>query len=122
MAQIKDALDQGMYPLIVAEGTSEQKKEKLNKSAYLLRGLKSIASISDALFVYGFSFSDNDEHILIKIQKGKINKLCIGLYGDPRTKHNKKIILRVQKIKEARHTSRPLEIILFDAESAKAWG
>ncbi|MEE8638121.1 MAG: DUF4917 family protein, partial [Candidatus Margulisiibacteriota bacterium] len=122
MTQIKDALDHEMYPLIVAEGTSKQKKEKLMKSAYLLRGLKSIASIKGALFTYGFSMSDNDDHVLRIIIKSKISKLCVSLYGDINSKENKAIILRATRIAEARPKEHPLELIFYDANTANVWG
>ena len=80
--QVRDALKDDLYPLIVAEGESAQKKSKIMHSNYLSRGYRSLPKVTGALFVYGHSLADNDEHIL-RLVEGKVKQVFISLYGDP---------------------------------------
>jgi hypothetical protein len=123
--QIREALDQDFYPLIVAEGTSEQKKERIGHSGYLNRARRSFSAITGELFIHGHSMSSADEHVLSQIEhpKSKITGLWIGLYGDPSSAGVKRILSRVQRMVHHRDAgSRPLRVSFYDATSAKVWG
>lgn len=123
--QIRAALDDEKYPLFVAEGYSQDKLDKIMHSAYLHKALRSFASIGGALFVFGHSFDDNDDHILGKIPTGKITDLYVGLYGDPDSESNKRIIRKAQRFADERAEiprKRPLNVQLYDASSAAVWG
>lgn len=76
---------------------------------------------NDALFIYGHSLAENDEHILKKIARGKIAQMYVGLYGDPNSDSNKRIIAIAEKITAQRDTRAPLAVTYFDAASAKVW-
>lgn len=127
--QVREALSNNKYPLFVAEGTSEEKLEKIKHSGYLHRGLASLGSVSGLMVAYGVSFATNDEHILHLLEKGKIKSLAIGLYGNPESGNNQRIINRANLMKDRRaqhHDGRrypvPLEVEFFDASSANVWG
>jgi len=119
--QINESLERESYPLIVAEGTSDQKMGRIMKSGYLQRGLKSLASIGGSLFVYGMSMSPNDEHILKRIEKSKISNLWIGVYGDPKAKSNKDMIARASALENMNGKKSPLSVKFYDAQSANVW-
>jgi uncharacterized protein DUF4917 len=121
MEQIREALDENTYPSIITEGTSEQKKKKIYRSAYLARGLKSLASIKDVLFVYGWSFADNDYHILKMIEKGKLSKIFVSIYGDPGSQQNKDLINKISQLPSKRSKKKPLEVFFYEATSACLW-
>lgn len=120
--QIRDALTRNYYPLFVAEGSSDEKLVRIRHSDYLAKAYRSFSSITGALFIYGHSLAENDEHYLRKIERGKVRHIFVGLYGDPNSEANKDIILRAERMSEARHPSRPLEVSFFDSESASVWG
>jgi hypothetical protein len=103
--QIRDALKRGFFPLFVAEGTSAEKLE-----------------IKGALFIYGHSLAENDDHYLKRIEKGKLSQLYIGIYGDPASEQNKLIVRRAVRMANNRRRNLPLGISYFDASSAKVWG
>ncbi|WP_413575554.1 DUF4917 family protein [Bdellovibrio sp. HCB290] len=119
--QINESLERDSYPLIVAEGTSDQKMGRIMKSGYLQRGLKSLASIGGSLFVYGMSMSPNDEHILKRIEKSKISNLWVGVYGDPKAKSNKEMIARASALESKNGKKSPLSVKFYDAQSATVW-
>jgi len=127
MQQIREAVSNDIFPLFVAEGTSDSKMTRINHSAYLGKGIRSFAEISGDLFVFGHSLSANDSHILDYIWKGKIENLFISIYGDRDTKGNRAIIKKAQKIETMRKlrnkkNKHPFNVIFYKAESAKVWG
>jgi len=124
--QIREALDNNLFPLFVSEGQSHAKLTKIMHSAYLHKGLRSLESVGGSLFIFGHSLAENDDHILRLIETGKIAKLFVSIYGDPTTKANKAIIQRANGMAENRqfyfgHRNR-LEVFFYDAESAHVWG
>ena len=130
MEQVKEALDQEMYPLFVAEGTSEEKMEKISHSAYLSKALRSLEAVCNEkkteFFVFGHSLADHDKHILDKITKGKASRVFIGLFRpNVDAEYDKSIIEKAEKLKSERKSEckhkNPLEIVFFDSQSAKVW-
>lgn len=125
MDQIRLALDQDRYPLFVSEGTSRSKMERINKSAYLSKGLRSFAGCcgtkSAALFVIGHSLAANDEHVLRRIQKGKIGQIYVSIFGDPTSPTNLDIRARAEALANARPEKVPLEVEFVDAATLHIW-
>jgi hypothetical protein len=126
--QVRSALEESKYPLIVSEGTSNEKLARIKHSGYLHRGLASLPRITGSLFVYGASFADNDENILRRVENGNVTRLYVSLFGSPDSKTNKAIVSRVKKMPKNRevHAHRrrpiPLDVFFFDAKSARVWG
>ncbi len=119
--QIKSSLALRRYPLIVTEGTSDQKKDRIQHSNYLGRGYRSFASITGSLFIYGHSLAENDEHLLKLIDHGKTKRLFVGIYGDWTTEGNSKIIERAKLVPDRRRGGNKVEVHFYDAASANVW-
>lgn len=126
LEQAQIAMEQGKFPLFVAEGESRQKLKKIKHSAYLYHSYKSFSSQmeqrKDALVVFGHSFAENDAHILRKISQGRIPQIYVGLYGDPDDGRNRAVKRAAQQLQEDRYEGNPLAVDFFDAETAKVWG
>lgn len=127
MEQIRESLQKDWYPLFVSEGTSEEKMTKINHSQYLGKGIRSFASITGNLFIYGHSLAENDMHYLNLIAKSRIQNLFISIYGDINDNKNKDIVKRAEAIKNKRLSSnkskqQSLAIDYFDAITANIWG
>lgn len=120
--QVREALDQERYPLFVAEGESRQKLNRIQHHGYLSRALRSFGSIGGDLFIYGHSLAPNDEHILQKIERGKVKRLFVSVYGEVTTPDNVRIVRRAMEIAERRDSRKPLEVNFYDAASAHVWG
>jgi hypothetical protein len=123
--QIRAALNGGMFPLFVAEGSTESKLSRIRHSGYLQRSLKSFAEVlrssESALFIYGHSLAPNDEHVLRFIEKGKVGRLYVSLYGERDTPANRAIIARAERMTAVRDRF-PLEVAFFGARDAAVWG
>lgn len=120
--QIRDALSKNYFPLFVSEGTSAEKYEHIRHNDYLAKAYRSFSSIQGALFIFGHSLAENDNHYLRCIQRGKVSHLYVGLYGDPNSDSNKFIMRRANELSNGRRARNPLGVSYFDAASAKVWG
>jgi len=122
--QIRESLANNRYPIYVSEGTSEEKMQRIMHSAYLSRALRSMIQVTGSLFVYGHSLADNDQHILRLIERGKVTKLFVSLYGNPDSRENKWIIKRANNMANERSltgSKKQLAVYFYDAKSAKVW-
>lgn len=120
--QIRASLRDSRYPLIVTEGTSQQKLTKILHSAYLNHAIRSFSKIGGTLFVHGHSLAASDDHLLRQIAKGKIRGLYVSLHGDPTSEGNQEIISRALSLAANRPENRPLGVRFYDAASADVWG
>jgi hypothetical protein len=120
--QIREALRNNLYPLIVAEGESHDKDARILHSGYLTRGARSFVQIQNNLFIFGHSFGGSDQHWFNLIVKGKINRLFVSLYGDPESAANRLIRGKASGLSDLRSPRRPLEVLFYDAPSAHVWG
>lgn len=123
--QIRSALASGMFPLFVAEGIWKKKLVKINHSNFLGRALRSFSHVGGNLFVFGHSFTEKDKHILQAIEKGKIKKIYISIYGDINSMDNQKLINRALRMQDNRIDYRrkvPLEVVFYKAEQVNVWG
>jgi hypothetical protein len=123
--QARAAIGDNKFPLFVAEGESDKKKEKIRHNAYLYQALKKLTAQletpSHCVFIFGHSLAENDDHILNRIGRGKCSKLFVSIYGDPNSDVNKEIIRRAVGLSEMRRSRYPLEVCFYDAESAHIW-
>ncbi len=124
--QARRQLEADRYPLYVAEGGSSEKLDKINRSAYLSKALRSLTACGGALTIYGHSLDANDEHVLQAIVRSKISQIAISLYGDPKSAANREIIQRAELLRVKRSQMpggerRPLTVDFFDAGSVGLW-
>lgn len=119
--QIRDALSKDYFPLFVSEGTSAEKYKHIRHNDYLAKGYRSFSSIQGALFIFGHSLAENDDHYLRCIQRGKISNLYVGIFGDPESPSNKYIIRRANQLAEGRRPRNPLKVQFYDTSSASVW-
>lgn len=123
--QARRQLEQNRFPLYVAEGTSPQKVDKINRSAYLSKALRSLSSCGGSMAIYGHSLDDNDDHVLRAITKSKIAKLAISIYGDENSASNSAITRKGESLCEHRREEHPtgpaLEVQFYDASSVRLW-
>jgi hypothetical protein len=120
--QIRAALHAHLYPVFVSEGKSDQKLDRIRHNDMLSRGYRSFAKITGTLFVYGHSLAANDEHFLKLVERGKVSRLFVSIFGDVNSDDNRRIVARAAALATARTPRRPLEVAFFDAPSARVWG
>jgi hypothetical protein len=121
----------GIFPLYVSEGTSDQKKAAIRRSAYLSnvyeKALKKLHEPEKGAFlVYGWSLSDGDDHILEALTENKPRKIGISVHTDmdPAKKQafchrvKAKIIEKSYKLHKKTHL---IETVFFESQSDDCW-
>lgn len=120
--QIREALAADLFPLFVSEGTSNEKLDRIQHSNYLGRSYRSFSKIAGTLFIFGLSLAENDEHLLRLLDRGRMSRIMIGVFGDPSANWNRPMIERALLIQNNRKKSHPVTVGFFDAASAEVWG
>jgi hypothetical protein len=115
-------LEQDYFPLSVAEGTSDEKLERIRHSDYLAKAYRSFENIQGTVFIYGHSLAESDEHYLRVLENGKVSSLFVGLFGDASSASNRRIAARTEAMVLKRGQKRPLTVRFFQSETAKVWG
>lgn len=127
--QIKSEIENGYYPLVVTEGDSDSKLNQIKGNPYLNHGLSSFLLKKGQLFSFGFSFSDQDNHIIDAIVKNMgLNFLWIGIRGD--IKKNSHFLEIAKKMEDGRgkilkgkeKTKSSLSVYFYDAGNVNLWG
>lgn len=119
--QIRGALAEDKYPLFVSEGTWKEKLNRIQHSNYLGRSYRSFAKIGGALFIFGLSLAENDEHILTLMDDNKVSDVFVGVFGDPDAAWNKPMIERARQLAAKRSERRKLTVHFYDAATAQVW-
>lgn len=127
---IREGLEEGEYPLFVAEGSSEKKIEQIRGNSYLSYCYDKLGRIRNRLVVFGHSLGQSDRHILSAIADNlDLREVYIGIFGDPESRANRSIqaagrflLERRARINETRRSPRPLGVDFYDSGTAGAWG
>lgn len=126
---IRESLDEGQYPLFVAEGTSDKKLEQIQNSGYLSYCLGKLERIENNLVTFGLSFGENDQHITNAIAHNrKLRTIYVGLFGEPESpanldtrKHIATMIEKRRSLIEAKRVRNELEVKYYDVSTAAVW-
>ena len=118
---IKKKIEGGSYPVFVAAGNSNEKMQHISHNKYLQYCYDSLCHITGSLVVLGFSFGDNDTHIIDAINEAgwnghkgspddKLVSVYVGVFSESDYQHmldiKKKFRFRME---------------CFDARTAHIW-
>lgn len=125
--QTRARLDRGSFPVIVAEGTSEAKVERIKRSAYLTWAdsyLRSgLRDKNGVLFTFGHGLDPRDAHLLRRVGQGRISAVYIGAWGGLAGQEDA-IRLWTTTWAEARRSQSkrsPLSVFVYDTARASPW-
>ena len=118
--QLRDNLARRRLPLVVTEGTPEQKLAKIQANDYLACCWRRLRIITGTVFAFGFGFNDIDDHILQHLATNPgLTRLCIGVYpgkvGDPIPPRFSEAVDRIQALR--RDANMPRLMTTFYASS-----
>lgn len=119
--ELAEDLNGNLFPTIVFEGTTEEKKQKIDTNEYLTIAYNTFSNAYGNLFTYGFSFSQNDQHIIDAITNSRISRLYVGLYGDEDSEENANIRASCSGINEKRKSTQAIEIKYYNTTDASPW-
>ena len=134
MDQVKESLDNERYPLIVSEGGSVQKLERIESSSYLSQCARKFQNIQGNLFVYGSSLSEQDYHIIEWIAKNTtLTRIFVGIHGDSNTGSGATLVGSALKLRDLRRDiidtgsagrrfkKGYLDVVFYQSETAEVW-
>ena len=111
--------NQSKFPIAyVAEGTSAQKRKKINSVSYLRHCYDVLMNNSAVVFVYGHSADENDAHIYHAIFGSEAKHLYFGVY---QPNGDKLRVLSGLLAKYQQTAGSSAGYTFFDSESAKVW-
>lgn len=120
---VRDGIDDGKYPLFVAEGDPSRKAQQIRRNGYLNAARLAFENVSGPLVTFGFKFGAMDRHLVDAVGSNtKIEQLFVGLYGDGDSADNLAIQGALADMRERHHRQSNLTITYFDTASAAAWG
>ncbi len=104
----------GNLPIFVSEGRASLKEETISRNKYLSFCRSAFRDSNDRLVIYGFSFSDSDNHLISDLNWNK-RKLAIGLHLSGL--NDGKILQKVRHIEKKLYKYRSREIRFFDSKT-----
>lgn len=119
--QIKNSIKCNRYPLLVMEGNYKKKLEKINQVRYLRFCYDSLGVIKENLFIFGFSFSENDHHIVQKIRENPYLKKIFISIRENNPEKIKNLETKANYINSSRSSTNKIEFVLFIANTARIW-
>lgn len=117
--QLRDDLAVGRYPLIVMEGTWQQKQRKVNGSRYLSNAFAHLRSTSGALFTFGWALNRNDLHVMTAVARSSVDRLYIGLFGGRHLGGNPGTVGEAHRLRA--ESGDRIEVKFWDTRSASVW-
>lgn len=112
--KVRQNLELGKFPLFVSEPSYEKKKEKIEHNPYLNYCFQSLSELEGTLFIFGHSMDENDKHIFDQINKSKVSKVFVSIYGDETTDENRRTIANARSFIDS-----PVEF--YESESTPVW-
>jgi len=108
-------------PLFVSEGTSRQKIEAIGRSPYLNAVYKAVLpQLEGSVLIYGWSMSDNDEHLIRGLIKPSTESVAISVHTRDKTERDVRDTCELLT-KKIRKYSQDAEVTFFDAEDPDCW-
>jgi hypothetical protein len=98
LENIKTRMNNKNYPIFVTSGNAEEKMRHIMHNKYLTFCYDKLCNIEGSLITFGFSFGDNDDHIIGAINQAhykppnkKLWSIYIGVYSKDDLKHIEEI-------------------------------
>ena len=101
-------------PIFVCEGTGAHKKKSIESSAYLRTVYREvIPKVGDSLAIYGWSLSEQDEHIVEQLGRANLQRVAVSVRNAD--------MAFVQRVQEALTGIGIHDVVFFDSASPGCW-
>lgn len=122
---VRKRIEEEQFPLIVTEGTTDQKSRYIARHEYLKDAHRRLARCSGGLFIHGASMAENDDHVFERIESAGcgVQSLYVGVHGGSGSKGARRVMNRAEGIRaQRRELGGPeLELRFYDASTAHVW-
>lgn len=101
-------------PLFVCEGTAAHKKKSIESSSYLERVFREVVpALGDSVTIYGWSLSEQDQHIVDQITRNPPQRVAISVRGGSQA--------FAQQAEEKMVRAGVNQVDFFDSQSFGCW-
>ena len=101
-------------PLFVCEGTASHKQKSIESSSYLERVYREvIPAMGESVVIYGWSLSEQDQHIVNQITRNPPQRVAISVRGGSQA--------FAQRAQEIMNRAGVNQVDFFDSESLGCW-
>ncbi|WP_425598538.1 DUF4917 family protein [Xanthomonas arboricola] len=115
--QVREAIDEGRFPLSVSEPSAEKKLQKIERNPYLRACYTALGRLTGSPVILGHSLDDNDSHIFNQIRKSMVSSVMMSIHGDENSDSNRR-----SKANSTAFMGRPeCDVSFFDAPTANPW-
>ncbi|WP_164512837.1 DUF4917 family protein [Leucobacter chromiireducens] len=123
MSDIRRRIEAEEFPLIVTEGASRTKRERIAESRYLTHCFDRLGEASGALFTFGSSLDANDAHLFDQLTspKSTVHSLYAGLRPDSSSSAALRDRAHGLAGERDRLGGAQLSVHFYDAGSAAVW-
>ncbi len=122
---VRKGLMAGQYPLFVAEGKPEKKRQQIQHSGYLSYCLGKLERIESPLVFLGHSLNESDQHILDTVSDNeKVKSVAVGLFDDPDSSKGMAVVDAAKRMQTRRRKWKgfpELDVLFFDSKTAPVW-
>lgn len=125
---INERIESLDVPLFISEGSSQEKRVRIEESHYLKAASDCLASACEdadaSLFILGHSLRDEDAHIFEKIAEGRVPEVFVSV-RDPDSLEMKAEIRKTTALwvdKRAQRGGPPLTVFSYNPAEAAPWG
>ncbi len=110
-------------PVFISEGTTAQKVKSINNSFYLKSVYDFVLPMLgvDKLVIYGWSLSDNDNHILKQLKENRLSHVAVSIYTKGRDINSIQNTCSDIENKIYKMLGRSIHIDFFDSSSRSCW-
>jgi len=121
-------IQQRDVPLFISEGSSREKRVRIEESPYLKAASDCLAAACDdpeaSLFVFGHSLRDEDAHIFEKVVEGDVAEVFVSVRPQDSAEGLAQIRAAAELWveKRARRGGPPLTVFRYDPAEAAPWG
>jgi hypothetical protein len=123
--QARARLARGQFPVMVSEGTTEAKAERIARSEYLKSANRwsrtGMRNREAVLFTYGHGLDPRDAHILSEIGGGRIAAIYLGVWGGLEGDEASRVHQWAERWWEARRGRSPLAVYVYDTKTYSPW-
>ncbi len=125
LTQIREAILNGEHPLVVTEGTTAEKRARIETHEYLRFCRSALATAQGSMFIHGASLSPNDDHVwqVIEGRASRIDHIYVSVHGDPDGESAQQVVQRANLIATRRRSNggARLQVQFYDANTAHVW-
>lgn len=120
--QVQTEINNEHYPLFVAEGTSEEKVQKISSSAYLMYCHDYLKKLKGTLVIFGWKIGSPDQHVIRELQRSGLEEVCVGVYGNPESTSNVELREFANALVGGFPFARHPRLSFFEVDGSTVWG